>query len=697
MKDGVNVYASNPENRNLAVEGNNVYIAVCDDNKISYLQSADNGSTFSAPKIIGPGTLPDDTYDYYSVINTSIKVAGEKVAVVYLNSGYYNGQFKTRMRMLFSGNNGSTFSVSPISAAPSNEPTQLSDFWFDGNQMVVVHEYAYFFNGLNVGRVYVSVSNNNGASFVTNKISPSYTDQSAVYEKSRCYHNVHYSAKIAKSGNNIHVIFVGCNENGVWTTLYARSTNNGQTFEKAKDVNDGAIASNAIQSAQETIAARNGMVYIVYMSTAGKALFLQSTDNGASFTKARSILPDGYSYVESTWYPSLVIDPGDATGSTVYLAGQLIFSAVSTDGGKTFSGFSIGSPLLDRNITHMISDMAIDSKGTKHWISDAKWWGGTDRDIFYRSAGNQPDPGIKNKALAIETTNSPQKLDLVVVPSSQSIDFDSAMTAEAWVKFDLRPQDGGSLFAKVNGADSHELDPNGYQMGFRKTSGKICINSGIQTDKGDFVNWCDCNIGDTLWHYLAFTYDSKSGPKNFKTYIDGLLQTEQTVTGKIKQGNGLLMIGSRMYYLGETRYQVDNLRLWNRALTQDELLKNKGKNPIGKEPGLKLFINFDDTFKDISGNGNDALPIYFGELKNVNSQITSIFYTPKPPMIEENLTVYPNPASGELKVTISNPPRGIYVVELLGINGTMYHSMIYNDYSIGAGVPINLKNCAPGQ
>ncbi|MCX6224898.1 MAG: T9SS type A sorting domain-containing protein, partial [Bacteroidia bacterium] len=137
----------------------------------------------------------------------------------------------------------------------------------------------------------------------------------------------------------------------------------------------------------------------------------------------------------------------------------------------------------------------------------------------------------------------------------------------------------------------------------------------LETDKGDFINWGDCSINDTLWHHIAFTYDANGGLNNFRTYVDGLLKAQQTVIGKIITGNGLLMIGSRNVYSGTTKYQLDDIRLWNRALTQDELLANQVKKLTGQEAGLKMFLNFDDTFKDISGNGNDALPLYLGELK----------------------------------------------------------------------------------
>jgi len=616
LKDGE--YARQPKSRKLAVDGNNVHIAYCDydyygngTGRIYYLHSANGGSSFSAVK-----ELLSTGGGYQKIYGSHIKSANGKVAVAYLGSGANPG-----LRALTSINGGDSFTDKLI----SEEPSEFTDFWYDGSQMIVVSEYIYYYYGLNVGKVFVSVSNDNGQTFATQKISTTYNESATVVrEKCRCYFDGHYAPKIAKSGNNIHVIFVGYNEKIEWTTLYARSTDNGLTFEKAKDINNAILTGNGLQSAMETVAAKNGHVYMAYQSTGGKIFFLQSSNNGDTFSTSKSILSEGVTYVESTWYPSLVIDSNDATGSTVYISGQSMFSTKSIDGGKTFSEAIVAAPFLNRNISYMKADLAIDSNGDKHWISEAKWWYGTDVDIFYKYIGTQPSPGTKNKALAIETVMTPQKVELVVVPSSSSLDFDSAMTAEAWVKFDPASLHDVNVLAKVNGADNYDYTPNGYQMGFRKTNGKFCINSGLETDKGDFVNWGDCSIADTLWHHVAFTYNAKSGLNNFKTYVDGLLSAQQTVTGKIIQGNGLLMIGSRSAFYGTTKYQVDNIRLWNKALSQDELLKNQVKTITGNESGLKMFLNFDDTFKDISGNGNDAVPLYLGVLK------TSDFNPPIP-------------------------------------------------------------------
>ena len=66
-------------------------------------------------------------------------------------------------------------------------------------------------------------------------------------------------------------------------------------------------------------------------------------------------------------------------------------------------------------------------------------------------------------------------------------------------------------------------------------------------------------------------------------------------------------------------------------------------------------------------------------------------------MVKEELIVFPNPANKNLKITLKNAPCGMYVVELIGINGSINHSQIYDDFEIQNGININVANYNPGQ
>jgi PKD repeat protein len=607
-------FGRNPRNKKLAVDGMNVHIAVCDmdasngwASKIIYLRSVNGGNSFEPAKQLA-SKGGDGWFD-----TNQIKAVNGKVAIVY--RGTLNA--KPGIFMLTSGNNGVSFTEKTIKTWGGGEDSNISDFWYDGSQMIVLWEYSWNYSGYAWdSRVFISVSNDNGISFSTQKLLNEKGEEKSMYTRQEG----RYCTKIAKSGNNIHLIYCGLNGADQTTVFYALSNNNGQTFGKVTDINNGLVSGSALPLGLETVAAKNGHVYLAYLTNS--LIYLSvSKDNGITVSNAKNILPVGFSYTGGTWYPGLAFDPTDATGSTIYAYGNALFSNKSTDGGITFSQSMVVAPFYG-SLRSAKSDLVIDSNGNKHWISEIVWFETSNiSDIYYKFVGPEPEPGKENKSLFFETVYN-GKHDVAIVPSSPSLDFDSVLTAEAWVKFDLASIAENavdiSLFAKVNGVDNYNWNvPGGYMMGSRKRGGKMIIYSAIGTDKGNFSNVepDGSGIEDTLWHHVAFIYDANGGLNNFKTYVDGLLKIQQTVTGKINQGNGLFLIGTRPGYFGNSKYQIDNVRLWNRALTQEEILNNQFKAFTGKEAGLKLFLNFDDTFKDISGNGNDAIPIYWGVLK----------------------------------------------------------------------------------
>jgi len=66
-------------------------------------------------------------------------------------------------------------------------------------------------------------------------------------------------------------------------------------------------------------------------------------------------------------------------------------------------------------------------------------------------------------------------------------------------------------------------------------------------------------------------------------------------------------------------------------------------------------------------------------------------------LVKEELAVFPNPVSDYLKITLTNAPCGMYVVELVEINGSLFHSQIYDDFDLQEGINLNVKNYEPGQ
>ena len=119
------------------------------------------------------------------------------------------------------------------------------------------------------------------------------------------------------------------------------------------------------------------------------------------------------------------------------------------------------------------------------------------------------------------------------------------------------------------------------------------------------------NIEDLNWHNIAYIFSE--GVISF--FIDGELQNVlNTSIGSWRIDSGGLIIGQEQDSLGGAfdidqnwTGSIDDLRIYNRALSQAEIseLYNQGVPSLNQ--GLVAYYPFDGDAKDYSGNGNDGV------------------------------------------------------------------------------------------
>jgi len=63
---------------------------------------------------------------------------------------------------------------------------------------------------------------------------------------------------------------------------------------------------------------------------------------------------------------------------------------------------------------------------------------------------------------------------------------------------------------------------------------------------------------------------------------------------------------------------------------------------------------------------------------------------------KDELQVFPNPVKDKLNISMQNAPCGMYVIELVNINGQACYSEIHDDFSISKGIQINVNNLNSG-
>jgi len=203
----------------------------------------------------------------------------------------------------------------------------------------------------------------------------------------------------------------------------------------------------------------------------------------------------------------------------------------------------------------------------------------------------------------------------VIVPDNPTLSGMNALTISSWVKLTNGSAAMFPIVAKWESTFSSG-DKDTYSMLIRPT-GQVAFS--FHTT-GSTSNWGTIyhNIWNTsytcpfnVWVHLTVVRIGTT----LKLYVNGVLQ--DTSNGIISSNP--FVVSSKEVQIGaevpalSTRYfpgQLDEVRIWNRALTQTEIQQNMCKKLIGTETGLVGYWRFDDcgglTATDASGNGNNG-------------------------------------------------------------------------------------------
>ena len=159
--------------------------------------------------------------------------------------------------------------------------------------------------------------------------------------------------------------------------------------------------------------------------------------------------------------------------------------------------------------------------------------------------------GKYGSALSFDGVN-----DWVTVSDSASLDV-TRVTLEAWV----RPTALGSMWRTV----LHKEQPGGMvyalyaNQGFGLPLGQVNI--------GGARNALGANLPLNTWSHLAVTYDGAV----LRLFVNGTAAGTVTVSGSIPASTGPLRIGGNAVRSEWFAGQIDEVRVYNRALTQSEI------------------------------------------------------------------------------------------------------------------------------
>ena len=179
----------------------------------------------------------------------------------------------------------------------------------------------------------------------------------------------------------------------------------------------------------------------------------------------------------------------------------------------------------------------------------------------------------------------------------------SELTVQYWFKGSsiqsaVRQQSGGWIVAGWN--NLHILSQDGGTGGI---------------DAGNAV--------DGKWHHLLLSW--KQGAANgFRSYLDGqLVASRDAADAPIPAHNAALYFGA-FNGVGEfTNGELDEIAVWTKSMTDEEVASNWYKKLSGNEDGLAGYWDFDDDTAD-DRSGNEHHGTFLGDSITIESNIPGL-------------------------------------------------------------------------
>ncbi|HLF64780.1 MAG TPA: LamG-like jellyroll fold domain-containing protein [Saprospiraceae bacterium] len=598
------------------VSGNYVHIAYVVKNglvpsDLFYLRSTDGGQNFETPKILY--SVPQN------MTELRMKGDGYRITVAAIHNCWYCADVNI-LHLFNSENNGDTFEDRVV---PGNFNAYSFLTWDvaveAGNIYLMMLESvsgSYDYN------LHVFSSNNRGLTFKDNIVS--------VPAMSGLHHplalmdyNWGYKQKIATAANKAWVIWSGWNAENKERIFVSGSQDGGNSFSEAKEIS-GTLE--GFQSGQESIVINGNEIYTCFLKADGKIYVAKSHNSGATFDPAYEYTLQDDVQLRSGWGPSLLSDPGN---DNAYLFRTGPGYGVLTPGSDyPVQSFLGNATIRDQRYVVAAFDedgmLHIAFQGGRAWLTTGVF---TDYEIFYRRV----DPNFKattteDHSLVLKAKQNPgdgtgeNRFDKMIIAPDPELKFTGQMTIELWLKPEVdRPStyitQNANLTWNQGQVGGFILWSDGYQ-------GLLPVTN-IITTSGLYPMSSNRKMHLNTWNHLAVTYDKDGGAQNFRLYLNGQLVASTTALGDIVSPDVMWMIGAfeDTYYRESFEGQMDELRFWNVAHTQEEIIQSQFEKLNGNEVGLAAYYNFNEIspegqVEDITGKGHSGYLIYLEEVKS---------------------------------------------------------------------------------
>ena len=230
-------------------------------------------------------------------------------------------------------------------------------------------------------------------------------------------------------------------------------------------------------------------------------------------------------------------------------------------------------------------------------VNDSLVWNG----ITYDSSGTYTYNGsstINNSSASLDGIN-----DYINVGNNSVLNIDNSVTIEAWINAANLSNRNAIYSTRKNN------DPGSFQLEIGSES-NVGTSFVAVTGPGTWIAITASNVinNNSGWVHIAYTRDGVGD--NHEIYINGIPQAINTNPYTFANNNALKEIGRGTSQLQNYEGKIDQVSIWNIALSQQEIQNYMNCSPQGNEVGLVGYWNFEEgsgnTAYDQTANGNDG-------------------------------------------------------------------------------------------
>ncbi len=228
--------------------------------------------------------------------------------------------------------------------------------------------------------------------------------------------------------------------------------------------------------------------------------------------------------------------------------------------------------------------------------------------------------------------------------NNPSLKISGAVSITAWIKVSNLGIDhkiGGNQNGTNGGYKMGIFSNNRVEFEIRSSSNSATLNRNVSGGT---------EIMEDVWYHVAGVYSQGDG--YIRTYVNGNLDRQLATTEELGASPGTFYIGCEPFNTGSNNFNgvLDDVRLYNKALTQDEIIETMRGNP--------LLAGIPNPANGSTPYIREAIPLNWSPGERA-SQHDVYFGTDKETVIYADTSDTTGVYRGRQSVTSYNPPEGV--------------------------------------